>query len=74
MRLRSLPLAHRTHSLPLSVVNRGDTYTSEVSATVHSVATELKKRGIQNHYRLVWQSKVGPAKWLKPSTEEAFSL
>ena len=48
-------------------MDRGDTYPSEIGATVHLVMQEL---GFSNPYRLVWQSKVGPLPWLKPGTEE----
>ena len=43
------------HSLPMSVVSRGDPYPQEVGATVHNVMEEL---GYTNPWRLVWQSKV----------------
>lgn len=56
------------HSLPMSVVNRGDPYPAEVAATVHCVMESLQ---FSNPYRLVWQSKVGPLPWLGPQTEEA---
>nr|AAA80530.1 ferrochelatase [Mus musculus] len=56
------------HSLPMSVVNRGDPYPQEVGATVHKV---MEKLGYPNPYRLVWQSKVGPVPWLGPQTDEA---
>lgn len=44
------------HSLPMSVVNRGDPYPAEVAATVWAVMSKL---GFSNPYRLVWQSQVG---------------
>ncbi|KAJ1980963.1 ferrochelatase hem15 [Dimargaris xerosporica] len=56
------------HSLPMSVVNRGDTYPNEVAATAEAVMKELN---YCNPYRLVWQSKVGPLPWLGPQTEQA---
>lgn len=56
------------HSLPLRAVNRGDTYPSEVGATVQLVMQEL---GNCNPYSLVWQSKVGPLPWLAPFTDDA---
>ncbi|XP_005373032.1 PREDICTED: ferrochelatase, mitochondrial [Chinchilla lanigera] len=56
------------HSLPMSVVNRGDPYPQEVGATVHKV---MEKLSYSNPYRLVWQSKVGPVPWLGPQTDEA---
>ena len=42
------------HSLPMTVVNHGDTYPQEVGATVQSVMEAL---GYCNPWRLVWQSK-----------------
>ncbi|KAG8233512.1 hypothetical protein J437_LFUL011673 [Ladona fulva] len=56
------------HSLPLKAVNRGDTYPSEVGATVHAVMQELS---FSYPYSLVWQSKVGPLPWLGPFTDDA---
>lgn len=61
-------LLFSAHSLPMSVVNRGDPYPSEVGATVHAVMNEL---GNANPYRLVWQSQVGPSAWLGPQTSDA---
>ncbi|XP_029371201.1 ferrochelatase, mitochondrial isoform X1 [Echeneis naucrates] len=55
------------HSLPLSVVNRGDPYPQEVGATVQRV---MERLGHCNPYRLVWQSRVGPMAWLGPQTDE----
>uniref|UniRef100_T1IVS6 Ferrochelatase n=1 Tax=Strigamia maritima TaxID=126957 RepID=T1IVS6_STRMM len=56
------------HSLPMKVVNRGDTYPTEVGATVMRVMENL---AWSHAYRLVWQSKVGPLPWLSPQTDEA---
>ncbi|KAL8603902.1 hypothetical protein ACOMHN_005122 [Nucella lapillus] len=56
------------HSLPMKVVNRGDPYPLEVSATVQRVMEDL---GNSHAYRLVWQSKVGPLPWLSPQTDAA---
>jgi ferrochelatase len=64
----SVILLFSAHSLPMSVVNRGDTYPSEVASTVSAVMDRLQHR---NPYRLVWQSQVGPAPWLGPRTDKA---
>ncbi|KAF8939240.1 ferrochelatase hem15 [Dissophora ornata] len=56
------------HSLPMDVVNRGDSYPSEVAATMQAVMATLK---FKNPYRLVWQSQVGPKPWLGPQTNAA---
>jgi len=61
-------LLFSAHSLPMTVVNRGDPYPQEVGATVQRVMEEL---GFSHPYRLVWQSKVGPQEWLGPQTDAA---
>ncbi|KAK6360452.1 ferrochelatase hem15 [Orbilia blumenaviensis] len=60
-------LLFTAHSLPMSVVNRGDPYPAEVAATVWAVMERLK---FKNPYRLVWQSKVGPSPWLGAATAD----
>ena len=52
----------------MSVVNRGDPYVLEVSASVNAVMDRL---GHSNPYRLVWQSQVGPSAWMGMQTGEA---
>lgn len=56
------------HSLPMSVINRGDPYVMEVSASVSAVMDRL---GHSNPYRLVWQSQVGPRAWMGMQTNDA---
>ena len=52
----------------MSVVNRGDPYVLEVSATVSRVMDRLNH---SNPYRLVWQSQVGPSAWMGKQTNDA---
>lgn len=66
-RRKDVVLLYSAHSLPMSVVNRGDPYPAEVAATVHAVQTRL---GWKNPYRLVWQSQVGPSAWLGAQTSD----
>lgn len=61
-------LLFSAHSLPMSVVNRGDPYVLEVSASVAAVMNRLAHA---NPYRLVWQSQVGPSAWMGPQTIDA---
>ncbi|KAL1956786.1 hypothetical protein VTO42DRAFT_6840 [Malbranchea cinnamomea] len=58
-------LLFSAHSLPMSVVNRGDPYPAEVAATVHAV---MQRLNFSNPYRLCWQSQVGPQPWLGAQT------
>jgi ferrochelatase len=55
------------HSLPLDVIDRGDSYPQEVGASVQAVVECLKA---PNPYLLAYQSDVGPVRWLGPSTEQ----
>lgn len=60
-------LLFSAHSLPMSVVNRGDPYPAEVAATVYAV---MQRLGMKYKYRLVWQSQVGPQPWLGAQTSD----
>lgn len=54
------------HGLPLSLLRRGDPYPEQVRITVRAVLEELQWDGPAH---VGWQSRVGPVKWLEPSTE-----
>ncbi len=54
------------HGLPASYVKRGDPYREELLATMAG----LRERFPQWRFELSFQSKVGPAEWLKPYTNE----
>jgi protoporphyrin/coproporphyrin ferrochelatase len=60
-------LLFSAHSLPLSVIDRGDPYPQEVGASVHEV---LKEGGFRNPFLLSYQSEVGPVRWQGASTEQ----
>jgi len=60
-------LLFSAHSLPISVIARGDTYPQEMGASVDRVMQRLK---VRNKYLLSYQSEVGPVSWLGPSTEK----
>jgi protoporphyrin/coproporphyrin ferrochelatase len=55
------------HSLPLDVIDRGDSYPQEVGASVQAVVDRLNS---SNPFILAYQSDVGPVRWLGPSTEQ----
>lgn len=55
------------HSLPQTFVDKGDTYPYEIYITAQEVMNILKQEyGIENPFRVVWQSRIG-ARWLSPS-------
>ncbi|MDR9392215.1 MAG: ferrochelatase [Trueperaceae bacterium] len=64
---KDVVLVFSAHSLPLSIVDRGDAYPAEVGASVHEVMSRL---GYRNEYLISYQSEVGPVRWLGPSTEK----
>ncbi len=54
------------HSLPLSIIKRGDPYPAEIGASVHEV---MKQLDYKYQYILSYQSEVGPVPWQGPGTE-----
>ncbi|HVF88920.1 MAG TPA: ferrochelatase [Blastocatellia bacterium] len=56
------------HSVPVSYIKEGDPYLDQIKATV---AACMQLLGSERPHGLSFQSKVGPVKWLQPSTDEA---
>jgi len=54
------------HSLPQSVIDKGDPYKKQIEKTMELI---LQKVNIRD-YVLSFQSKIGPVKWVQPSTVE----
>lgn len=52
------------HSIPISVVEKGDPYPRQIEETVRLV---MERGGWSNPHRLCYQSKVGASRWLQPS-------
>lgn len=57
-------LVFSAHSVPVSVVEKGDPYQRQIEATVELL---MQTGGWKNRHRLCYQSKVGASKWLQPS-------
>ncbi|MBI9072019.1 MAG: ferrochelatase [Melioribacteraceae bacterium] len=55
------------HGTPVSLVKKGDPYSKQITATVDAV---MKARNYSHNHYLCFQSKVGPVKWLEPSTDQ----
>jgi ferrochelatase len=68
--LARFPLPHRAeivfsaHSVPLSVIEKGDPYRHQIEETVRLL---MERGGWRNRHRLCYQSKVGASRWLQPS-------
>ena len=61
-------LLFSAHGLPEKIANSGDPYRWQVEATCAAVADRL---GPNWDWQICYQSRVGPLKWLGPSTPEA---
>jgi len=53
------------HGTPVSLVKKGDPYSNHIKQTVEAV---MRARNHSHEHHLCFQSKVGPMKWLEPST------
>jgi ferrochelatase len=64
----TVPVLFSAHGLPEAYIQRGDPYLDEIRTTVTAVTARL---GLGARARLCFQSRVGPQRWLGPTTEEA---
>ena len=67
---RSIYVVYSAHSIPKRYVDEGDPYLDHTQHTVDLVNAQL---GSKHSWTLSFQSKVGPVKWLEPSTEEVLT-
>lgn len=58
-------LVFSAHSLPKSFIERGDPYLEHLEATISGVIQRIKPVS----WQLSFQSRSGPVRWLKPSTD-----
>ena len=66
-KLSEITLIFSAHGLPENKIKQGDPYQWQVENTVNDL---VKKLSIKNlNYILSYQSRVGPLKWIGPSTE-----
>ncbi len=65
-----LHLVFTPHGLPRSFVTRGDPYPEQIRQSVRRVIARL---GWTGPWWLGWQSRVGPSRWLEPSTPDVLS-
>lgn len=64
--IKDCHILYSAHSVPLSYVEKGDPYPNQVK-----LHTEIinKMTGIKS-YKIAYQSKVGPVKWMQPTMRE----
>ena len=62
----SAPVLFSAHGLPEAYIRRGDPYLDDIRITVEAV---IRRLGLGTRARLCFQSRVGPQRWLGPTTE-----
>jgi ferrochelatase len=61
-----LRLLFSAHGLPQKVIDAGDPYQTQIEATAAAIAARLPEFA---DWQVCYQSRVGPLKWLEPSTD-----
>ena len=61
-------LIFSAHGLPKSKIKKGDPYQWQVEETVKKIMSNLENENL--NYVISYQSRVGPLKWIGPSTDE----
>ncbi len=67
--LKDIFVLFSAHSIPLTYLEKGDTYQKSIVNHVEMIATKVKLK----NYAISYQSKVGPVKWLTPSTKDTLN-
>lgn len=63
-------LVYSAHGLPMSLIHKGDPYQRQVEEQVQELTARLPEwASVPERVSLGYQSRVGRAKWLEPSTE-----
>jgi protoporphyrin/coproporphyrin ferrochelatase len=58
------------HGTPMKLVRRGDPYSHQIAKTVEAI---MQRGTFKQPHSLCYQSKVGPMKWLTPSTPDTIA-
>ena len=65
---KNFKLLFSAHGLPENKIKKGDPYQWQVEQTVEGIMTKLKDENLD--YTICYQSRVGPLKWIGPSTDD----
>ena len=65
-------LLFSAHGLPEKIVRDGDPYAWQIEATVAAIMSKIRKQlsAEDIDHAICYQSRVGPLKWIEPSTEQ----
>jgi ferrochelatase len=70
LNIQDFHLIFSAHGLPESIVKNGDPYQKQTEKTYELIISELLKKYQKITSNLCYQSRVGPKKWIGPSTSE----
>ena len=65
---KNFKLLFSAHGLPENKIKKGDPYQWQVEQTVQGIMSKLKDKNLD--YTISYQSRVGPLKWIGPSTDD----
>ncbi len=65
---KNFKLLFSAHGLPENKIKKGDPYQWQVEQTVQGIMSKLKDENLD--YTICYQSRVGPLKWIGPSTDD----
>ena len=65
---KNFKLLFSAHSLPENKIKKGDPYQWQIEKTVEAIMSKLPDKNLD--YIISYQSRVGPLKWIGPSTDE----
>ena len=59
------------HGLPEKTIKAGDPYQAQVEGTVRAVIEKANEKDLK--HIICYQSKIGPLKWIEPSTNNVIA-
>ena len=65
---KNFKLLFSAHGLPENKIKKGDPYQWQIEKTVEAIMSKLPDKNLD--YIISYQSRVGPLKWIGPSTDE----
>ena len=65
---KNFKILFSAHGLPENKIKKGDPYQWQVEQTVQGIMSKLKDENLD--YTICYQSRVGPLKWIGPSTDD----
>ena len=58
------------HGLPIRFIEAGDPYVEEIARTREGILRLLRERGRNHPWKMGYQSRTGPVRWIGPYTDE----